>query len=258
MSGKTYQKVMAQLDNQGTLHSDAHLLFNLAVEENPSVVSAITTQLSLKVGLKTWGDNERKDMKSEMKQLHLRATFEPQQRHELSAKEKSEVLESHMFIKLKRYGNIKGWEVAGGNKKRDFIIKQEASPPTVATKAVLLSCAIDAQEHQDVATIEILNAFIQTRVEKIEDMVTIIVRGALADFMVDIAPDIYGPYIRTEKKGLKTLILRCHNATYRTMVASLLYYKKFSKTIKHLGFKINPYDPLVSNRTIDNSQQTIC
>ena len=80
-----------------------------------------------------------------------------------------------MFLKVKRDGKIKGRAVDGGNKKRDLIIKEEASPPTVATEAVLLSCAIDAQEHREVATIDILNAFIQTRVKKIEDMETIII-----------------------------------------------------------------------------------
>ena len=65
------------------------------------------TQLSLKVILKTWGEKERKDMKLEMKQHHLRDTFEPRLRHELPAKEKPEVLESHMFLKLKIDGKIK-------------------------------------------------------------------------------------------------------------------------------------------------------
>ena len=146
-------------------------------------------------------------MKSEMRQLHLHGTFEPQQRHELSSKEKYKVLESHIFLKLKRDGTIKGRAVAGGNKQRDFISKEEASSPTVATRAVLLSCVIDAQEHRDIASIEIQNAFIQTRVEKIEDMATIIVQVALVDVLVEISPDIYGPYVSTEKKGVKTLIL---------------------------------------------------
>ena len=56
-------------------------------------------------------------MKSEMKQLYPRDTFEPRHRHELSAKEKSEVRESHMFLKLKRDGKIKRHAFAGGNKK---------------------------------------------------------------------------------------------------------------------------------------------
>ena len=56
-------------------------------------------------------------MKSEMRQLHIRDTFDPQHRRELSAKVKAEVIESHMFLKINRYGNIKGRSVSGGNKK---------------------------------------------------------------------------------------------------------------------------------------------
>jgi hypothetical protein len=72
------------------------------------------------------------------------------------------VLESHMFLKEKRDGSLKGRTVAGGNKQRDYISKEDASSPTVATEAVLLSCIIDAKEGRDVAVIDIPNAFIQT------------------------------------------------------------------------------------------------
>ena len=111
-----------------------------------------------------------------MRQLHLRDTFEPRHRHELSIKEKAKVIESQMFLKLNRDVKIKVRAVNGGNKKRDFISKAEARSPTVATEAVVLSCAIDAQEHRDVATIDITNGFIKTRVDKIKDMETIIMR----------------------------------------------------------------------------------
>ena len=72
------------------------------------------------------------------------------------------VLESHMFVKEKRDGEIKCRAVAGGNKQRDYISKEDSSSPTVATEAVLLSCIIDAEEERDVAVINIPNAFIQT------------------------------------------------------------------------------------------------
>ena len=163
-----------------------------------------------------------------------------------------------MFLKLKGDGNIKGRAVAGEKKQREFIIKEEASAPTVATEAVLLSCVIDTQEHQDVSKIDITNALIQARFDKIEDMATIIVRGAIFDVMVDIAPDIYGTYVSTDKKGLKNMILRCHNAIYRTMVASLIYYRKSCKTIKHLGFNVKPYDPCAPSRKINYNQQIVC
>jgi hypothetical protein len=74
-------------------------------------------------------------------------------------------MESHMFLKLKRDGKIKGRTIAGGNKQRDYISKEDAISPTVATESVLLSCIIDAEEHWDVALVDIQNAFVETRVE---------------------------------------------------------------------------------------------
>ena len=50
-----------------------------------------------------------------------------------------------MFLKLNRDDKLNGQEVSGGNKQRDLIIKEEASSPTVATEAMLLSCLIDVQ-----------------------------------------------------------------------------------------------------------------
>ena len=42
------------------------------------------------------------------------------------------------------------------------------------------------------------------------------------------------------------------------MVASLLYYRKFRKSLTDTGFKFNPYDPCVANKMIKGKQMTIC
>jgi hypothetical protein len=128
----------------------------------------------------------------------------------------------------------------------------------VATESVLLTCIIDAEEDRDVAVIDIPNAFIQTKVEDEKDRVFIRVRGELANILVDIDKDYYGPYVSTDRKGAKQLILQCQNAIYGTMVASLLYYGKFCRTLDRLGFKLNPYDPCVANRVVNGVQQTVC
>ena len=94
------------------------------------------------------------------------------------------VLESHMFLKEKRYRAINGRAVAGGNKQCDYISKEDGSSPTVETEAVLLSCIIDAEEERDVAVIDIPNAFIQTQVEDEKDMTFIKIRGVLVDILV--------------------------------------------------------------------------
>jgi hypothetical protein len=74
---------------------------------------------------------------------------------------------------------------------------------------------------------------------------------------VDIAPDAYKPYATTDKKGVRQLIVQCQNALYGTMVASLLYYRKFTKTLLDDGYEINPYDPCVANKMIEGKQMTI-
>ena len=100
------------------------------------------------------------------------------------------VLESHMFLKEKRDRAIKVRAVAGSNKQRDYISKEDASSPTVETEAVLLSCIIDAEEERYVAVIDTPNAFIQTQVEDEKDMAFIKIRGVLVDILVEIASDV--------------------------------------------------------------------
>ena len=258
MTGTKYSYATAQLAD-GVLNPDAHMFVqDDFYRSDPDVVAAIMTQLSLKSGLREWGDRARVAAHNEMKQLHLRNTFRPKHWRELNAIQRQTVLESHMFLKEKRDEKIKGRTVAGGNKQRDFISKEDASSPTVATESVLLTCVIDAQEGRDVAVIDIPNAFIQTEIENEKDMAIIKLRGVLVDILIEIAPDVYKPYAYKDKKGIKQLLVQCCNAIYGTMTASLLFYKKFTKSLTSVGFEINPYDPCVANKMIKGKQMTIC
>ena len=259
MTGTRYSYAAAQLECQGVLNPDAHMFMQEDFyQAEPDVVATVMTQLSLKAGIKKWGDKAFKAARNEMKQLHLRDTFSPKHANELTHLQRQMILESHLFLKEKRSGEIKGRTVAGGNKQRDYISKEDASSPTVATESVLLTCIIDAEEGRDVAVIDIPNAFVQTRVEDEKDMAFIKIRGVLVDILVDIAPDVYGPYVTEDKKGVKQLIVKCLNALYGTMVASLLYYKKFVKSLTDIGFELNPYDPCVANKMIGGKQMTVC
>ena len=132
---------MSQLEQHGTLHPDAHMFFNQATpiksesppnrcrrspkkgkrRKDPKGLSL--TKLPVKKGLKEWGKKVTNVIYSEMKQLHFRDTFRPRHMKDLTEKERKDMLESHMFLKKKRDGNVKGRHVAGGNKQRDFISK---------------------------------------------------------------------------------------------------------------------------------------
>jgi hypothetical protein len=222
MQGSRYSYAVTELESQGVLNPDAHVFVQEEdfYQADPDVVAAVMTQLSLKRGLREWGDKACMAAESEMKQLHFRNTFKPMHWSELSSIQRQTVLESHMFLKEKRDGKIKGRTVAGGNKQRDYISKEDASSPTVAPESILLSCIIDVEEERDVAVIDIPNAFIQTRVEDEKDMAIIKIRGVLVDILVQISPDAYKSYATTDKKGVRQLLVQCqHNALYGTMVA---------------------------------------
>jgi hypothetical protein len=258
MTGSKYAYAVTQLE-YGALNPDMHMfMMDDFYQSEPDVVAAIMVQLSLKAGLKEWGKKGRTAAEMEMKQLHLRNTFKPKHWKELSHAERQTVLESHMFLKQKRDKTIKGRTVAGGNKQRGYIPEEDSSSPTVATESVLLTCIIDAYERRDVAIADIPNAFIQTVIEDPKDMAFIKIRGVLVDILCDLAPETYQSFVTFDKKGAKQLLVQVQNALYGTMVASLLYYRKFVKSLTDIGFTLNPYDPCVANKMIDGKQMTIC
>ena len=244
---------------QGKKYSfaQAHLLDGDPVKCDPSVVAMIMMQLSLKSAMKEWGDEALFAAKKEMKQLHWRNSFKPIHYKDLSEEQRKMILESFLFVTRKRSGELKARKVAGGNKQRDFVSKEEASSPTVSNDSTILSCTIDAKERRQVATIDIPNAFIQTKVVDDKRKVIIRIRGPLVDMLVEIAPEVYGPYVTYDKHGNKQLLVECQNALYGTMVASLLYYEKFTSSLKSEGYEMNPYDPCVWNKTINDKQCTI-
>ena len=57
MSGSKYSYAITHLESQGLLNPDAHMFvqegFYLA---EPDVAASVMTQLSLKIGLRAWGD----------------------------------------------------------------------------------------------------------------------------------------------------------------------------------------------------------
>jgi hypothetical protein len=78
------------------------------------------------------------------------------------------------------------------------------------------------------------------------------------DVLVKVAPRVYGPYVSTNKQGRKQLLVECLNTIYGTMVASLLYHCKFTRSLKNQGYVMNPYNPCVWNKMIKKKQITIC
>eukprot|EP00978_Attheya_sp_CCMP212_P040600 scaffold223530_cov39-Attheya_sp.AAC.1 len=125
--------------------------------------SIVMTQYSMKKGLKVFGEPGVNAVVDKLQQLHDRGALEP--KNGLSRDSKRAALHYLMFLKKKRCGRIKGRGCADGCKQRAYIQKEDASAPTVAIEAVMLSCAIYAKEGRNVATVDIPGAFLHADME---------------------------------------------------------------------------------------------
>lgn len=216
-------------------------------------------RLSLKKGLSLWDDKGLNAVKAELTQIHLRNVFTPLDASKLTLKEMREALESHLFLEQKRNLDVKGRIVGGGDKQRSYTSKEEASSPTSHTEAVFLTAAIEASEDRDSAIVDIPNAFVQTDLIKNGKPVEVImaIRGQLADMLIEIAPEVYGPGAIKDKRGNTVIYVKLLKALYGLMEASLMFYQKLVKDLAEKAFEPNPYDPCVFNKEVIGSQFTI-
>jgi hypothetical protein len=108
-------------------------------------------------------------------------------------------------------------------------------------------------------TADVPNAFIQTEMPKTkegEDRIIMKITGVLVDMIVNIAPEVYGPYVVMEN-GKKVLYVQVMMVLYGMLMAALQWYRKFRKDLEEIGFVFNPYEPCVANRQIKLKQHTV-
>ncbi len=72
------------------------------------VLGVIMTQLSLKEGLKRFGEEGKQGALKEMRQLHNMGTFIPRDPRTITPDERKKALSSLIFLKEKDTGKIKG------------------------------------------------------------------------------------------------------------------------------------------------------
>jgi hypothetical protein len=85
--------------------------------------------------------------------------------------------------------------------------------------------------------------------------VIMVLKGDLAEMMIQVAPKVYRKYVAVDKKRTKILYVKLQKALYGLMRASLLFYRKLRKELEAWGFTINPYDPCVANKTTVGGKQ---
>jgi hypothetical protein len=161
-----------------------------------------------------------------------------------------------MFLKEKRDSSVKALMCADGRKQKDGTwSKQETTLPTVATESVFITTVIDANEGCDVACFDIPGAFLHA---DSDDDITMVLKGRLAELMVQVAPNLYWKYITVDRKGTAILYVKMQKALYGLLRSTLLFYNKLVADLESDGFVLNPYDLCVANKVVDGKQMTVC
>jgi hypothetical protein len=204
-------------------------------------------QYSLKAGLRQFAERGDAAVMKELSQLHVLECFRPMDVCTLTCEDHCSALTLLMFLTEKRSGEVKACACANGSVQRTHVAKEEAAAPTVTSEAIFIQSTIFAHENRDVATCDILGAFLQA---DNPDYVLMQLDGVLAELMVKVEPKLYRKYITTNAKGKPVLYVQLEKAVYDMMKSDLLFYHKLVADLTSLGFDINPYDPCVAKKTL--------
>ena len=161
-----------------------------------------------------------------------------------------------MFIVEKRDGRVKEKKCAVGSNQRTFpgYVKSDWDSPAVTTDGVIITLTIEAHEGRDVVVAYLPNAFLNTNNS---EKTLVLLKGKLAELMIQIDPQIYQQYITTSSKGEPMLHVRLSKALYVFLKSALLFYRKLCTELEDFGFAVNPYDPCVENKMVNGSQMTV-
>ena len=213
-----------------------------------------TPQMSLKAGLRTFGDDGMKAVEKEMHPLHDRDVMKPIHKKCLTQEQRKEALAYLMFLKRKRCGKIKGRGSADGRKQRSYITKEDSTAPTVSTEAVFLTAVIDTMEGRNVVVLDVPRAYMQA---KIDELVHVRFTRAMVTLLLEIDHDIYKDFVVVEKAE-QVMYMELLKALYGTLRATRLFWQKLSKQlIDEWGFVPNKYDDCVVNKIINGQQMTV-
>ena len=124
--------------------------------------------------------------------------------------------------------------------------KEATSSPTLATELVLLTAVMKGKENCDVAVVDIPGTFLQADINK---DVWMALDGTLEELMGKVSPKLYSKCVTTGNQRKKVLYIKLvDKAIYGLLKSALQFYKRLSKDLTKMGFKIKYYDQCVANK----------
>ena len=213
MGGKTYVtniQTKTNQDEENSLvynHDEARVLVTVitiftecmeCIVEEHGQQHVVT--YSLKEGINKFGNQAKASAHKEMKQLHNRSCFRPVHKCLLKKFKRQRAMESLLFLTEKRDKMIKSQHCVNGSTQCTYMECDEVTSLTISTEGTFFTAVIEAQEGHDVATCDILNAFVQTYVEEKDkdgNQTIMKITGVCVNILCEIDP-IYREYMISE------------------------------------------------------------
>jgi hypothetical protein len=129
------------------------------------------------------------------------------------------------FPKEKRDSSIKACMCTNGRKQKDgnWSIQDTSTLSTVATESVFITNIINMHEGRNVACLDIPGAFLHADVD---ENITMVFKGRLAELMVQIVPNLYRKYITVDKKGTAILYVKMQKSPVWTSEECLAFLQE--------------------------------
>jgi hypothetical protein len=249
-------------------HSDKQFLMASVKDKNvvqqadlwQTAVNVMFTQMTALKGIKRFGESAVSAMVREFTQLDKgvvpnKPVILPKDPSTLTRKEKASALEAVNLIKQKRCGKIKGRTCANGSKQRQYLKEDESiASPTASLEGLFASYVIDVHEGRDTAIFDVPGAYLHAEFPD-NKQILLKLRGIFVDIMCEVNPEHLKNVVY--ENGGKVLYLQVVRALYGCIESALLWYNLYTETLEKMGFKINPYDRCVANKTINGKQCTI-
>lgn len=212
------------------------------------------TQMQAKTGIRKHGRIAVLAMLKEYTQLKDKSVFGKIAYDSLTPEQRKNALRAINLIKEKRCGKIKGRTVADGRPQRRYIPSEERTSPTMAFETFIASLMIDAYEKRFLATFDVPGAYLHADWPAHKIML-LKFEGVFVDIICEMDAS-YKSEVRTENSK-KVLYVKLQKALYGCVESALLWYDLYSKTLRKLGFCINPYNKCIANKVINGKQCTI-
>jgi hypothetical protein len=206
------------------------------------VLGVALVHYSMNAGIKKFKAKGEAGVTKELTQMHDMSMFCLIEVEALTYNERKKSLLAHMC--------------ADGRKQKDGTwSKQDTTLLMVVMELVFITAIVDAHEGRDVACFDILGELLHTDVK--ED-ITMVLKGRLAELMVQVMSSLYRKYITVNRKGTAILYVKMEKALYGLLRSALLFYRKLVVDLESDGFVLNPYNPCVANKVVNGKQMTVC